>query len=155
MHFLHEFFFIASLRLWYSFGERNANQNVTNLKKVSTFFYIKLRSKNWKNFKCAINKHITVSILHCQYSWTLDDIFRSSRTRKIYKIFFKANELIPSLAPVGIIKLSHGGTPELGKPQKSSFLSCRATKRGGGLNGCATKEKSTFFNVRKKSSYGH
>ena len=43
----------------------------------------------------------------------------------------------------------------LGKPQKNSFLSGRATKRGGGLNGCATKEKRTFFNVREKSSYGH
>ena len=28
--------------------------------------------------------------------------------------------------------------------KKSSFLSGRATKRGGGLNGCATKEKRTF-----------
>ena len=38
-----------------------------------------------------------------------------------------------------------------GKPQKkSSFLSGQATKRGGELNGCATKEKVTFFNVRKK-----
>ena len=34
--------------------------------------------------------------------------------------------------------------------KKSSFLSGRATKRGGGLNGCATKEKITFFNVRGK-----
>ena len=29
--------------------------------------------------------------------------------------------------------------------KKSSFLSGRATKRGGGLNGCATKQKKTFF----------
>ena len=34
--------------------------------------------------------------------------------------------------------------------KKSSFLSGRTTKKGGGLNGCATKEKRTFFNVRKK-----
>ena len=37
-------------------------------------------------------------------------------------------------------------TSTLGKLQKSSFLSGRATKRGGGgLNGGATKEKITFF----------
>ena len=38
----------------------------------------------------------------------------------------------------------------LGKPQKNYFLSGRATKRGGWLNGCATKEKRPFFNVRGK-----
>ena len=38
----------------------------------------------------------------------------------------------------------------LGSRKKSSFLINRATKRGGGLNGCASKEKSFFFNVRKK-----
>ena len=37
--------------------------------------------------------------------------------------------------------------------KKSSFLSGQATKRGGGLNGCATKEKRTFFNVRKKEHF--
>ena len=42
-----------------------------------------------------------------------------------------------------VIKIKH----ILGKPQKKSyFLSGRATKRGGGgLNGCATKIKRTFF----------
>ena len=29
--------------------------------------------------------------------------------------------------------------------KKNSFLSDRATKRGEGLNGCATKEKKTFW----------
>ena len=38
----------------------------------------------------------------------------------------------------------------LGEQQKSYFLSGRAAKRGGGLNGCATMKKKTFFNVRKK-----
>ena len=33
--------------------------------------------------------------------------------------------------------------------KKSSFLSGRATIRGGGLNGCVIKEKRTFFNDRK------
>ena len=33
----------------------------------------------------------------------------------------------------------------LGKPQKNSFLSGRATKRGGGLNGCATKKTQLFL----------
>ena len=33
----------------------------------------------------------------------------------------------------------------LGKPQKNYFLSDRATKRGGGLNRCATKEKELFL----------
>ena len=38
-----------------------------------------------------------------------------------------------------------------GKPQKeNSSLSGRATKREWGLHGCATKEKITFFNVKKK-----
>ena len=31
-----------------------------------------------------------------------------------------------------------------------NFLSGRATKRGEGLNGCATMEKYVFFYVRKK-----
>ena len=36
------------------------------------------------------------------------------------------------------------------KREKSSFLSGLATKRGEGLNGCATKEKKElFFNARK------
>ena len=34
--------------------------------------------------------------------------------------------------------------------KKSFVLSGRATKREGGLNGCATKEKRLFFNVKKK-----
>ena len=34
--------------------------------------------------------------------------------------------------------------------KKCSFLSGRANKRGGRLNGCVTKEKRFFFNVRKK-----
>ena len=38
----------------------------------------------------------------------------------------------------------------LGKPQKSYFLSFRATYGEGGLDGFATKEKRTFFNARKK-----
>ena len=38
-----------------------------------------------------------------------------------------------------------------GSRKKSSFLRGPATKRGEGLNGCATKEKRTFFfNVREK-----
>ena len=37
-----------------------------------------------------------------------------------------------------------------GSRKKSSCLSGRATKRGGGQNGGATKEKRTVFNVRKK-----
>ena len=39
-----------------------------------------------------------------------------------------------------IIKLPKGSRKKGG-----SFLSCRATKRGGGLNGCVTKEKKTFL----------
>ena len=44
----------------------------------------------------------------------------------------------------------------LGKPQKKSFLSDRATKRGvGGLTGVPLKKKELLFNVRKKSSNDH
>ena len=39
-----------------------------------------------------------------------------------------------------------------GSRKKSSFLIGRATKRQ--LNGCATKEKDNFFNVRKKVPMG-
>ena len=42
----------------------------------------------------------------------------------------------------------------LGKPQEKFFFSGRATKRGGGLNVCATKEKRRFFYVRKKVPMG-
>ena len=39
----------------------------------------------------------------------------------------------------------------MGSRKKRSFLSGRATKRGGGLNVCVTeREKKTFVNVRKK-----
>ena len=34
--------------------------------------------------------------------------------------------------------------------KKNYFLSGRATKRGGGLNGCATKGKRTFFLMQGK-----
>ena len=34
--------------------------------------------------------------------------------------------------------------------KKGSFLNDQATRSGGGLNGCATKEKRIFFNVGKK-----
>ena len=37
-----------------------------------------------------------------------------------------------------------------GKPKKKYFLSGRATNRGKGLNGCATKEKRTFLMEGKK-----
>ena len=44
----------------------------------------------------------------------------------------------------------------LGKPQKSSFLTGRATKRRrGGLMGVPLWNKITFFNVRKKVPIGH
>ena len=37
-----------------------------------------------------------------------------------------------------------------GTAKKSSFLSGRATKRGGGLNGFATKKKITFYKCKQK-----
>ena len=45
------------------------------------------------------------------------------------------------------------GCPSVNKTAKEKFQvsnGSRATKGGGGLNGCATKEKYIFFNVRKK-----
>ena len=39
---------------------------------------------------------------------------------------------------------------QLGKPQKKVIFLVAGPLRGGGLNGCATKEKRTFFDVRKK-----
>ena len=42
-----------------------------------------------------------------------------------------------------------------GKPQKKViFLVAGPLRGGGGLNGCATKEKSTFL-CKEKTSYGH
>ena len=39
----------------------------------------------------------------------------------------------------------------VGKPQKKVIFLVAGPLRGGGrLNGCATKEKRTFFSVRKK-----
>ena len=35
----------------------------------------------------------------------------------------------------------------LGKPQKRVLFLVAGPLRGGGVNGCATKEKRTFFNV--------
>ena len=49
------------------------------------------------------------------------------------------------------VALDSNSRNHLGKPQKESyFLSGRATKRGRGLNGCATKEKRTFFVMQGK-----
>ena len=52
--------------------------------------------------------------------------------------------MTPKKVNQNIVKWIFGSVSK-GSRRKSFLLSGRATKRGGGLNGCVTKEKRTFL----------